>query len=364
MNDTSSMNKQCSMKNVTPINEKENVQEQACMWVSRIDRGLCETEKQDLTVWVGDKEQHRTILFEMAALWDDLSVMHELSDLFPLAEKSPAPKKTGNRVTLLSMAASVAFISAVLLTWMLTSPQQAVPETIVQTKLVYQTGIGEQKTITLDDGSLLSLNTSSIVEVEFTSENRDIIISRGEAHFEVAPDATRPFVVTAGNNKVIAIGTAFNVQLLKDERFELLVTEGKVLVSEISQPMPQNISQLKSLDFEALGDILVSGDTGIFNGNKSESRSTLSLDQVQRNLSWQQGMLVFQGEPLEDALTEMNRYADIRFEIQDEALKSLRVAGYFKVGDSKGLLHALENNFQIEHHTVNNVIQLTVNSAK
>ena len=105
------------------------------------------------------------------------------------------------------------------------------------------------------------------------------------------------------------------------------------------------------------------GDTAVFDGFEPEAVNTLSLDQVQRNLSWQQGMLVFQGESLEDALIEMSRYTDSEFEIMDDSLKSLRVAGYFKVGDSEGLLHALQNNFDIEHQTVNNVIQLTASSS-
>lgn len=352
-----------STKNVTPINEKELLQEQACQWISKIDRGLTESEKQELTLWVSQSDGCKTALFEMAALWDDLSVMHELSGLFPLAERNTTAQRGKRHSVYLATAASGALLCAVFVSWFMASPQSTLTEVVTPQSVKYETGVGQQKTVTLADGSLLSMNTSSRVEVLLSNERRDISITKGEAHFEVESDALRPFVVSAGNNKVTAIGTAFNVQLLENERFELLVTEGKVLVSEINQPTPGNISELKSQDFEALGTIMLSGDTAVFDGFESEAVNTLSLDQVQRNLSWQQGMLVFQGESLEDALVEMSRYTDSEFEIMDDSLKSLRVAGYFKVGDSEGLLHALQNNFDIEHQTVNNVIQLTASSS-
>lgn len=352
------------MSNVIHINEREHLQEQACEWISRIDRGLNSEEQKALAQWVAQSEQHQTMLFEMASLWDDLSVMRQLSGLFPLAEKKESSSAINKRAQYLAVAASLAFLSSLVLSWLLLKPSQQAFEAYAQSESRYETDVGQQKTITLEDGSLVSLNTSSSLDVVFSEQLRTINVVRGEAHFQVAQDAERPFVVSAGQNKVTAIGTAFNVQLLEDQRFELLVTEGKVLVSEINQAMPENIRQLKSQDFEALGTIMQSGDTAVFKGLLAENRDNLSLDQVQRNLSWQQGMLVFHGEVLEQALTEMSRYTENQFIIDDESLKSLRVAGYFKVGDTDGLLHALQNNFQIEHRKTNNVIHLTAKSPR
>ncbi|BDX06073.1 FecR family protein [Planctobacterium marinum] len=342
------------MNNVTPLVSKDKIQEQACEWISRIDRGLTEQERIKLTHWAAQSEQYQTALFEMAALWDDLSVMHELSGLFPLAERLSA-ERHGNgygayaRKPWFATAASLFLLCAVFLVWMQVDPTQVSQQQQVQAKKLFVTSVGEQKTIPLSDGSFVALNTNSAIEVKMTDSLRHIEVTKGEAHFEVASDAERPFVVSAGQNKVTAIGTAFNVQLLEDKRFELLVTEGKVLVSEINQSMPENIQKLKSDDFTALGTIMVSGDTAVFDGQFAQPLMRLSLDQVQRNLSWQQGMLVFQGETLENAIKEMNRYSANQFVLRDESIKSRRVAGYFKVGDTEGLLHALENNFSIEY---------------
>ena len=73
---------------------------------------------------------------------------------------------------------------------------------------------------------------------------------------------------------------------------------------------------------------------------------------MEQDLAWQQGMIVFRGEPLEDVLQEIERYTAVDFEIEGEALKQKRVAGYFKVGDISGLLFALKNSFNIEHKRV------------
>ena len=83
--------------------------------------------------------------------------------------------------------------------------------------------VGEQKNITLADGSKLHLNTDSIVTVDFTENARNIVLLRGEAHFDVAHDTSRPFTVTAGNNTVTAVGTAFNMQYVDDQAFDLVV---------------------------------------------------------------------------------------------------------------------------------------------
>lgn len=351
------------MTNVTPLVSKEVIQEQACEWISRIDRGLSADERKQLRAWAAQSEQYQKALFEMAALWDDLSVMHELSGLFPLAEKLAHEKTSKRRVAFntkssLAAAASFFLLCSVFLAWMQWQPVSDTKPASVSANLTYSTKIGQQKTISLSDGSFVSLNTNSAIEVVMTATERNINIAQGEAHFEVASDPDRPFVVSAGQNKVTAIGTAFNVQLLEDKRFELLVTEGKVLVSEINQSMPKNIHKLKSEDFTALGTIMVSGDAAVFDGLFAEHLEQLSLDQVQRNLSWQQGMLVFQGETLENAIKEMNRYTASQFVLQDDVTKSRRVAGYFKVGDTQGLLHALQNNFAIKHDKQGNVIYL------
>ena len=85
---------------------------------------------------------------------------------------------------------------------------------------------------------------------------------------------------------------------------------------------------------------------------KVEARESMSQNEIDDDLAWQQGMIVFKGEPLESVLIEIGRYTPVRFHISDDNLRKRRVAGYFKVGDIDGLLSALESSFSIKHEKV------------
>lgn len=355
------------MNNVAAFTSKETIHEQACLWVSRIDRGLTDEEKIALQKWVSQTEQHKEQLFEMASLWDDLSVMHELSGLFPLQHK-PASEDVNSTTNApwhrhpIAVAASIVLFCTIAIGWLVPSQMQQIQtQSEIAAIQVEKTAVGEQKTISLADGSVLHLNTDSYVEIDFQEQQRNIRLLSGEVHFEVAHDKTRPFVVAAGRNSVTAVGTAFNVELISNDDLELLVTEGKVMVQDVNLPIPTDVLTKEVEEAHAI--YMVSGEKARFSNDVAASVTTVSLDQVQRALSWQQGMLVFEGEPLVEVLAEVSRYTSVEFDIADENLKDIRVAGFFKVGDIDGLLHALNSNFNIDHiKRADNTILLSVDS--
>jgi transmembrane sensor len=347
------------MNNIRQFSSKEDIQEQACLWISRLDRGLLDEEKMQLDAWLGESNAHRRALLDAASLWDDMSVLNELSGLFPQPQsrKTMSNPRMGKQI-MWSMAATF-FVVAVALSvvvqriWFESAPQFAnISEKV-------QTGVGEQKNVVLADGSKLHLNTNSIVTVDFSSEARNIVLLRGEAHFEVAHDKQRPFSVTAGSNTVTAVGTAFNMQYVDDNAFELVVTEGKVLVKDrFSVSSNDLLFGRKSVTEEGL--LMFAGEKATVQG-KVEERENLSQNDIDDDLAWQQGMIVFKGEPLEAVLAEIGRYTPVRFNISDDTLRKRRVAGYFKVGDIDGLLSALKSSFNIDYEKVTeNSIQLSI----
>ena len=339
------------MNNIRQFSSKENIQEQACLWVSRLDRGLKSDEKVELDTWLAESNAHRQALLDAASLWDDMSVLNELSGLFPqptarhTTKKRALPKNAvwGIAATFLVMAIAIGVI--VQRTWLNSTPEFAAVSQKVQT------GVGEQKNVTLSDGSLLHLNTNSLVTVDFTSSARNIVLLKGEAHFEVAHDKTRPFSVTAGNNTVTAVGTAFNMQYVDDNAFELVVTDGKVLVKDRFKASSSNESLFGKRPVTEEGLLMFAGEKATVLG-KVEARESMSQDEIDDDLAWQQGMIVFKGEPLESVLLEIGRYTPVRFHISDNSLRKRRVAGYFKVGDIDGLLSALESSFNITYEKV------------
>jgi len=346
------------MNNIRQFASKEDIQEQACLWISRLDRTLNDDEKVALEEWLAESNAHRQALLEAASLWDDMSVLNELSGLFPLPQsRTTHARGLRNQRVVWSIAASF-FVAVVALsvliqkTWFESAPQYAAVSQKVQTS------VGEQKNVILADGSKLHLNTNSIVTVDFSAEARNVVLLRGEAHFEVAHDTDRPFSVTAGNNTVTAVGTAFNMQYVNDDAFELVVTEGKVLVKDRFKDDGSTELLFGKKPITEEGLLMFAGEKATVQG-KVEAKENLTQNDIADDLAWQQGMIVFKGEPLEAVLLEIGRYTPVRFNISDDKLRKRRVAGYFKVGDIDGLLSALKSSFDVDHERVTkNSIQL------
>ncbi|MDO6567131.1 FecR domain-containing protein [Alteromonas sp. 1_MG-2023] len=355
------------MNNIRQFSSKEDIQEQACLWISRLDRELSDDEKAQLDVWLAESPNHRKALMEAASLWDDMSVLNELSGLFPHYQNKTETKAHNRNkrrvgiVTQTRMSVAAAFlVMAIAIGVVVDRVWLEEPDVVAHVAEKIETGIGEQKNLVLSDGSTLLLNTNSRVTVDFSDKVRNIVLLKGEAHFEVAHDTTRPFTVTAGNNTVTAVGTAFNMQYVDDNAFELVVTDGKVLVKDRFSAFSGNQSLFSKAPVAGEGQLMFAGEKATIKGDV-DARESLSQDDIDDDLAWQQGMIVFKGERLEAVLAEIGRYTQVHFQISDESLKSRRVAGYFKVGDIDGLLAALKNSFNIDYEKVSDTsIQLSV----
>jgi transmembrane sensor len=351
------------MTKVTQFKSKEEIQEQACLWISRIDRGCTKSEKKEIALWVNQSNTHREILMKMASLWDDLSVLNELSALFPLEN---ATKRTRHHFRKIAVAASVVFVA--LLGGSLTTDIQIFPslsfnnnQNVVQN---FSTEVGKQAIFSLSDGTSIQLNTNSIIEVVYNERQRYVNLLQGEAKFDVAKDSARPFTVKAGEKSFTALGTIFNVQKDTNQNLELLVTEGKVLISKSDELIEYVSHQAGSIQLVNLPGVLVqSGEKAVIDDNILRTINKVTLVQVQRDLAWQQGMLIFEGELLGKALKEISRYSNTHFEIMDDELSQLVIAGYFKADDIDGLLKSLSLNFNIHHQkTSSDLIRLSSES--
>ncbi|MBA6354141.1 FecR family protein [Colwellia sp. BRX9-1] len=353
------------MTTVKPFTSKADIKAQASLWVSKIDRGLSNKDKLDFQLWVNQSDFHRKTLFSLAALWDDLSVLNELSALFTL--EKPIQKKH-NVITKYAVAAGITFILLFAGNFFVNiTPfiDDNIEKRFVEVRTL-QTEIGQQTRFSLSDGSRIKLNTNSLVEVSYSKNNRLLTLIKGEANFDVAKDKSRPFTVTVGEKSFTALGTIFNVKRKSNENMELVVTEGQVLMTKSNQPLNKIAKMLSTLPKEKLpGFLITSGEIATIENNIQTSNKKTSFEQIQRELAWQQGMLVFNGKPLDEALAEISRYTTTTFEIKDVELNKIKVAGYFKANDIDGLLKSLSSNFNIQFEKVNeNSIHLSLNTTK
>ena len=322
------------MSKVVEFSNKEQIHEQASLWIARLDRGLSEEEQQSLADWVRQSREHRRVLFEMAALWDRMDSLARLADLFD------APQRAKPRVRVyLTMAASV-MLTALAFAWSWTylAGRPALMDKH------YETAIGEHSTIDLPDGSLLVLNTNTRVTVSYEPDYRLFILERGEINIDVAHDNARPLSVMAGDRVVQAVGTAFNVKIFNEREVELLVTDGKVRVAK-RPAAPTDIHAPARL---AETDMAVAKGEKVVLGSAQETIAQVAEADIAAQLSWRQGNLIFRGESLEQALAEITRYTSVEFEVMDEQIRHARIAGLFKAGDVDGLLATLTRNFNIE----------------
>ncbi len=187
-----------------------------------------------------------------------------------------------------------------------------------------ETDIGEIRRLPLDDGSTVALNTRTSLRVAFAERERRIVLARGEALFRVATAADRPFVVTAGTVTVTAIGTIFAVRLLAPG-VEVIVTEGRV---EVRDPARSPVR-------------MGAGTRGVFGLATEPEVGAMAPEAAARALAWRDGRLEFDGEPVAEAIAEVNRHNRRIIRLTDPALGREPVYGAFRTDDPAGFARAI-----------------------
>lgn len=200
----------------------------------------------------------------------------------------------------------------------------------------YSTALGEQRIVTLADGSVIELNTDSALKVRLTKQQRAIDMIKGEAFFRVAHDTARPFVVSAGEASVKAVGTQFNVRMRSDATL-VSVVEGTV---EVRDDTPDARAAAGA---ESVVRVTTGEEASITPISSQASKRRLSVAKIaassaQRAASWTRGRVEFENTPLVDVLSEFQRYRDVRILIDDESIRQLKLTGSFDAHDPDSAL--------------------------
>lgn len=339
------------MSNIYQFQTEDQMYEDASLWVARLDRGLSGEETEALRRWLDQNARHRECLLEMAELWDRMDSLAVLSELFdpPVAQ---ARHSRGLGRTVWAVAASLLALVFAITLLMPVAPWNApaVEDTPVASSetsnTLYETGIGAHSTVNLPDNTKMLLNTNTQVSVTYSKDERLLVLNKGELHVEVSHDKQRPLRVQAGGKLVEALGTAFNVYLKDDERFDVIVTEGRVEVKPLTN---KEVGSLATTNHPQEVQQLVRGQKLSVGDSRSSEVETIDDTVINDRLSWRDGNLVFKGETLREALSEVSRYTTLKFEIAEPEIATVRIAGLYKAGDVDGLLLAFQENFNIEH---------------
>ena len=197
----------------------------------------------------------------------------------------------------------------------------------------YLTGIGEQRTIQLADGSTVELNAKSTIQVHLTDKQRDVMLIDGQALFRVAKDKQRPFVVHVGDEQVRAVGTEFDVYK-KPVATVVTVVEGRVEASDLSGA-------------GAAAPVLLSAGEQLTVMPHTTPTPTPTDTAVAT--AWVQRRLMFEETPLSDVAEEFNRYNRRPLTIDDRELRKVKISGVYSSTDPSSLVNFLrgQNSMQI-----------------
>ena len=343
------------MTNIVSLPNNAHRHEEASRWIARLDRELTPEEEQALGAWLVDPENEARLL-EIAALWEKMDSLSRLSHLFPRPSRRNPNRRWRSPALVASMLSAVLALLACLWLWQGDGPVKSSDRVLLtDSEHLYETAVGERSTVTLPDGTRLTLNTASRVKVSYSSRHRLLTLVQGEVHIKVARDEDRPLSVLANDRIVQAVGTEFNLQITADQKIELLVTEGRVRVA-VHAPSADGREEapdtLPATSLEITAGHQLTVDSRAAEPAPAEEIELVTTEEIEVKLSWRQGNLVFRGEPLEEAMREIGRYTSVEFVILDDDLKQVRVAGLFKAGDVESLLAVLKENFDIVHvHT-------------
>ena len=288
-----------------PVEERESarqVEEAAVRWLWRLDReGRAPEREAELESWLQGDPRRRGAFLQAEASW-------RLLDRVALgpARTGDQPGLLARRNLLIGGAAIAASLAGLGLGLVLTSARRI------------STAIGEVRRLPLGDGSVAAVNTRSMIQVSFHPRQRTIRLNSGEAWFQVAKDAGRPFVVEAGNVRVRAVGTAFSVRRRRSGA-DVIVTEGMV--------------ETWSLRGEDRMLQLAAGEAAFVNADPAIASTITPGVDVDRKLAWREGKIDLNGETLAEAVDEFNRFNQSQLVIREPTAAGARLYGEFRADD-------------------------------
>jgi transmembrane sensor len=356
-----------------PVRAKFNTQiyEEACEWFIECRAGdLDDIGRAEFDRWLRKSPEHQSAYLEIAAIWNEgptldpanrwdsgtlIAQAAEDSGNVVVLERTPQPtgntpqhvhdrsatdkpsnaatlipsprkgKRRGpqsaahNRRRLFAMAASILVVTATLAIYLL-APRG-----------IYATALGEQRSLALNDGSTVQLNSLSRIRFRYTEKERTVYLLQGQALFHVAKDAARPFIVYVGQTRVRAVGTQFDVYR-KANGTIVTVVEGRVAVRGETQGPAQRQGE---------GAILLAAGEQITVTPQAVSKTP--HPNLASATAWTQRQLVFDSASLTEVADEFNRYNERKLVIDPSALRTLHISGVFSSTDPASLIRFLRD---------------------
>ncbi len=334
----------------------ESIRQQSAAWVLRRDRGLTATEQDAFSAWLAADPRHGEQLAKHRSHWNRLD---QLAEWKPEHSTRPNPDLLApplrfrlRRYAPVSLALAAAAVVTIAVTTFVRAPDKKAQSSAPAIAVRAIPDSANQRV--LEDGSIIELNQGAQISVEFTLGERRVRLDRGEAHFAVAKDAARPFIVSTRGVDVRAVGTAFNVRV-DVAAVEVLVTEGRVQLnsaqavagasevaeSTASELFPETRPELLVAFLDARQRAVVS----LAAEAPPPQIATLTVGEIERVLAWQHRLLDFTAQPLNAIVAEFNRRNVVQLLLIDPELAGVRVSASIRSDNVEGFVRLLEAGF-------------------
>lgn len=327
---------------------QNRIRARARRWLVRLSAGdVSGRELQRFNQWLSAHPEHRAASLSVASMWCELGLIEDsvlaryplaalLSDNYgedDTADEGKKPDK-GRFQTLVAdywlsaIGATGILVVAIVASLWNSSPSQP---------LQYASVIGEVKRIDMEDGSRIVLGPKSNIVVHYDDHERKVRLIDGEAFFSVAKDPQRPFIVSAMNGSITAVGTAFNVHR-GHAQVTVTVHEGRVNLAAV-------IGSENAGHDNTAEKLLAVGQEASF--DQVSGISDVNAVDLQQRSQWRFGRMLFSDKPLSEVVSDINRYSTLQVYIAEERLSDIKVNGSFELDQTKALLKAMEKTLPI-----------------
>lgn len=282
---------------------------------------------EDFESWHARDEANRIAWASVERAWEGSAAMRTEARILEIRERALANRRGRKAWVRPAIAAclALAMVGGVVAVQRHREASAPVAQAVADSRVIF-TGVGQQSTFRMTDGSVITANTATALTVAESDTRRSTTIREGEAFFEVAKNPRKPFTVTAGGVTVTALGTQFAVRTVGG-RVDVTLAEGHVRVD-----MPAADGRA------AQSTVLQPGQELVWNGRSYRTAAV----EVERRLAWRSGVIDFDRVPLAQAVAEINRYSPQEIIVSSPAIASHPISGTFRIGVTRGFLQSLE----------------------
>lgn len=326
---------------------EEVISRVAAAWAVRRDRGLTAAEQDEFLQWLAADARHGEWLARHEATWAAMDQLASLGEAraaqvpsSALLRYEPVPRrKSGWKAPMLVAAALAVGLSVAL--WRR-------PASPAQPAAVIVTAEKAAERRVLEDGSVVQLNRDTVIEARFTPADRQIAMNRGEAHFKVAKNPHRPFIVHADGVQVRAVGTAFNVKMTGNA-VDVFVDEGRV---QVTRP---------GADGKPSESLVAAGERAVvmLTPAGGVEVAQVSAEEAARLTAWRTKLLDFASVPLAEVVAEFNRYNDVQLVLADPELGGMPIVATMRSDNVEAFARLLELSGKVRVERSGEILRLT-----